>query len=145
MKRTILGTGGTGFIGSAVCRRLIAKGQRIINVNKLTYSGNLASLSSIDGHPDYRFYLYDICDAEGIARILASEDVDAAMHLAAESHVDRSIDGPESFVKTNVFGTVRAAGGRARLLARADGGAGARFSVPPCVDRRSFRRPPVRQ
>ena len=110
MKRTILVTGGAGFIGSAVCRRLISKGQRVVNVDMLTYSGNLASLASIDGHPDYRFYQHDICDSEAIARILASEDVDAVMHLAAESHVDRSIDGPEPFVMTNVVGTVRLLG-----------------------------------
>lgn len=110
MKRTMLVTGGAGFIGSAVCRRLIADGYRVINVDKLTYSGNLASVQSIANHPDYRFYRNDICDADAMARILRTGQVDSIMHLAAESHVDRSIDGPEPFVITNVVGTVRLLG-----------------------------------
>lgn len=110
MKKVILVTGGAGFIGSAVCRRLIAHGHRVVNVDKLTYSGNLASLRLIANHADYRFYHNDICDAGMMAQIMRGEKIDAIMHLAAESHVDRSIDGPEPFVMTNVVGTVRLLG-----------------------------------
>ncbi|RJT25798.1 dTDP-glucose 4,6-dehydratase [Chakrabartia godavariana] len=100
-------TGGAGFIGSAVCRHLIAQGSfRVVNVDKLTYSGCLASLAPIEASPDYVFHQADICDGEAMRRILAEEKVDRIMHLAAESHVDRSIDGPGVFVETNVVGTV---------------------------------------
>ena len=106
-KTVVMVTGGAGFIGSAVCRHLIAQGTfRVVNVDKLTYSGCLASLAPIDASPDYVFHQADICDGEGMRRILASEGVDRIMHLAAESHVDRSIDGPGVFVETNVVGTV---------------------------------------
>jgi dTDP-glucose 4,6-dehydratase len=104
--RRVLITGGAGFIGSAVCRHLIESGgYRVVNVDKLTYSGNLASLASIADDPDYRFCKVDICDRDSIASILAAEQIDAIMHLAAESHVDRSIDSPKAFVETNVVGT----------------------------------------
>ena len=106
-KTVVMVTGGAGFIGSAVCRHLIAQGSfRVVNVDKLTYSGCLASLAPIDASPDYVFHQADICDGEAMRRILASEGVDRIMHLAAESHVDRSIDGPGVFVETNVVGTV---------------------------------------
>lgn len=106
-KTTVMVTGGAGFIGSAVCRYLIAQGGfRVVNVDKLTYSGCLASLASIEASPDYVFHQADICDGEAMRRILADEQVDRVMHLAAESHVDRSIDGPGVFVETNVVGTV---------------------------------------
>jgi dTDP-glucose 4,6-dehydratase len=106
-KTVVMVTGGAGFIGSAVCRHLIAQGTfRVVNVDKLTYSGCLASLAPIDASPDYVFHQADICDGEAMRRILASEGVDRIMHLAAESHVDRSIDGPGVFVETNVVGTV---------------------------------------
>ena len=105
--KTIMVTGGAGFIGSAVCRHLIgAGGVRVVNVDKLTYSGCLASLAPIAGSPDYVFYQADICDSAEMRRIMAAEDVGAVMHLAAESHVDRSLDGPQVFVQTNVVGTV---------------------------------------
>jgi len=105
-KRRILVTGGAGFIGSAVCRHLVRSGgYRVVNVDKLTYSGNLASLDSIANSPDYCFHKVDICDRESISSILATEEIDAIMHLAAESHVDRSIDAPAAFVQTNVVGT----------------------------------------
>ena len=105
-ERRILVTGGAGFIGSAVCRRLVQSGScHVVNVDKLTYSGSLASLASIADSPDYRFYKADICDRETLASILAHEEIDAVMHLAAESHVDRSIDAPSVFVETNVVGT----------------------------------------
>ena len=105
--KTILVTGGAGFIGGSVCRHLVAQGgYRVVNVDKLTYSGNLASLASIEGHDAYAFEQADICDADAMARIFATHRPDALMHLAAESHVDRSIDGPGVFVQTNVVGTV---------------------------------------
>lgn len=104
--QTVLVTGGAGFIGSAVCRHLIAAGRyRVVNLDKLTYAGNLASLRDIEDHPNYAFHHADICDTDAVSRILAAEDVDLIMHLAAESHVDRSIDGPMAFVTTNVVGT----------------------------------------
>lgn len=104
---TILVTGGAGFIGSAVCRHLIrTERYRVVNLDKLTYAGSLGSLRDIAGHPNYVFHLADICDTRSVSRILADEKVDRIMHLAAESHVDRSIDGPMVFVNTNVAGTV---------------------------------------
>lgn len=105
--RKVLITGGAGFIGSAVVRLLVGKGYEIVNVDKLTYSGNLASLRDAEGLPNYRFYRADICDQHRMEEILASEQPDAVMHLAAESHVDRSIDGPAAFVETNIVGTFR--------------------------------------
>lgn len=103
----VMVTGGAGFIGSAVCRHLIGLGQtRVINVDKLTYAGCLASLDSIADAPKYRFYQADICDTAAMAQIMADEQVDAILHLAAESHVDRSLDGPNLFVETNIVGTV---------------------------------------
>ena len=107
MKR-ILVTGGAGFIGSAVCRHLIGKGgYHVVNVDKLTYSGNPESLRDVAGSPDYRFYQADICDQPAMLDIMRREKIDKVMHLAAESHVDRSIDGPAVFVETNVGGTFR--------------------------------------
>lgn len=100
-------TGGAGFIGSAVCRHLVANGHFVVNVDKLTYAGNLDSLRSIANHPSYRFFRADVCDGETMLEIMQSHDVDSVMHLAAESHVDRSIDGPDIFVETNVVGTVK--------------------------------------
>jgi len=105
--RTILVTGGAGFIGSAVVRLLVGTGTRVVNLDKLTYAGNLASLSSIADAPNYRFVQGDIADRDLVGALLREENVDGVMHLAAESHVDRSIDGPEIFVVTNVLGTVR--------------------------------------
>ena len=105
-QRTVLVTGGAGFIGSAVCRLLAAQGRyRVVNVDKLTYSATLGSLSSIADDPAYRFVQADICDFAAMTRIFAEYDPDAVMHLAAESHVDRSIDDPGVFVQTNVVGT----------------------------------------
>jgi dTDP-glucose 4,6-dehydratase len=102
----VLVTGGAGFIGSAVCRHLIASGRyRVVNVDKLTYSGSLESLQEVAGSPDYEFHQQDICDQSAMLDILRREKIDKVMHLAAESHVDRSIDGPAVFLKTNVEGT----------------------------------------
>tara|TARA_B100001013_G_scaffold343890_1_gene272629 strand:+ start:1227 stop:2360 length:1134 start_codon:yes stop_codon:yes gene_type:complete len=104
--KTILVTGGAGFIGSAVIRHLSNDTHHtIINVDKLTYAGNLESLISISDKRRYHFEQIDICDANEIERVLLKYQPDIIMHLAAESHVDRSIDGPDEFIQTNVFGT----------------------------------------
>ena len=108
MKRTILITGGAGFIGSHVVRLLVNKypDYRIINVDKLTYAGNLANLKDIEDKANYRFVKMDICDFEAVCQLLKVENVDAIIHLAAESHVDRSIKDPFTFARTNVMGTL---------------------------------------
>lgn len=103
----VLVTGGAGFIGSAVVRRLVAEGYRVVNVDKLTYSGSLTSLREVEDAPNHRFVQADIADARLIAALLAEERIEGVMHLAAETHVDRSIDGPAVFVETNVVGTFR--------------------------------------
>jgi len=105
MKRFLV-TGGAGFIGSAVCRYLVKeKGVSVLNVDKLTYAGNTASLKEIAQSPLYRFAQADICDRERISALFSEFQPDAVMHLAAESHVDRSIDGPAAFIETNIVGT----------------------------------------
>ena len=105
MKRVLV-TGGAGFIGSAVIRHLMqATEADVLNYDKLTYAGNLASLLSVENNARYRFVEADICDREAAARVFAQFQPDAVMHLAAESHVDRSIDGPSAFIQTNVVGT----------------------------------------
>jgi len=101
----VLVTGGAGFIGSSVVRRLLADSHAVVNVDKLTYAADLASLASIETHPAYRFEKADVCDPEGLRAIFAGHAPDGVLHLAAESHVDRSIDGPGAFVHTNVVGT----------------------------------------
>ena len=101
-------TGGAGFIGSAVCRRLAANPKYgVVNLDCLTYAGNLASLRQIENRPNYRFVRADIRDNQTVADILRGEEIDVIMHLAAESHVDRSIDGPQAFIETNIVGTFR--------------------------------------
>jgi dTDP-glucose 4,6-dehydratase len=102
----ILVTGGAGFIGSAVIRHIIQNTQdSVINVDKLTYAGNLDSLTDIKNNSRYSFSQTDICDAKAIENIFIEHQPDVVMHLAAESHVDRSIDGPKEFVETNIIGT----------------------------------------
>ncbi|NWK56820.1 dTDP-glucose 4,6-dehydratase [Verrucomicrobiaceae bacterium N1E253] len=102
----IIVTGGAGFIGSAVIRHLIQHSDwQVINVDKLTYAGNLDSLSEVSANPRYTFEQVDICDAVEIKRVFREHRPHAMMHLAAESHVDRSIDGPGEFIQTNVLGT----------------------------------------
>ena len=99
-------TGGAGFIGSAVCRHALSeRGFDVVNIDKLTYAANLASLASVDGHSGYAFHKFDICDGENIGRVLEHSQPDAIIHLAAESHVDRSISRPATFITTNVVGT----------------------------------------
>jgi dTDP-glucose 4,6-dehydratase len=99
-------TGGAGFIGSAVCRHLIRNtDHRVVNLDALTYAANLSSLDSVKDHPRYTFVHGDIADGATVAAILSDAAIDVVMHLAAESHVDRSIDGPAAFIQTNVVGT----------------------------------------
>lgn len=102
---TLLVTGGAGFIGSAVVRRALAEGRRVVNLDKLTYAANLENLASAAHHPGYAFVQADICDGEAVRQVFERYRPEAVMHLAAESHVDRSIDGPLVFVRTNVEGT----------------------------------------
>src|SRR5204862_6859848 len=98
--------GGAGVIGSAVCRLLVGeRGVDVLNLDKLTYAANLASLRPIENNPHYRFQQSDIGDRAQIGELLRSFEPDAVLHLAAESHVDRSIDGPGEFIKTNIEGT----------------------------------------
>lgn len=102
----LLVTGGAGFIGSAVIRHIIGNTTDfVVNVDKLTYAGNLESLASVRGSARYAFERVDICDRESLARVFQEHQPDAVMHLAAESHVDRSIDGPGDFIQTNIVGT----------------------------------------
>jgi dTDP-glucose 4,6-dehydratase len=102
----ILVTGGAGFIGSAVCRHLVRDtGHSVVNLDKLTYAANLASVEAVAGDPRYAFVRADICDAPAMTEVFRQYDPDAVLHLAAESHVDRSIEGPSAFVETNVVGT----------------------------------------
>ncbi len=101
-------TGGAGFIGSALIRYIINHtADQVVNVDKLTYAGNLESLTGIDHSDRYRFEQIDICDALELQRVFATHQPDAVFHLAAESHVDRSIDGPATFIETNIVGTYR--------------------------------------
>jgi len=101
----LLVTGGAGFIGSAVVRQAIADGHEVVNLDALTYAASLSNVASVAESPAYRFEKADIRDRAALDRILAAHQPDAVMHLAAESHVDRSIDGPAAFVDTNVVGT----------------------------------------
>lgn len=102
----ILVTGGAGFIGSAVIRHIIQNtNNQVLNIDKLTYAGNLESLKEIDQHSNYEFKQIDICDTEQITTAIDAFQPNAIMHLAAESHVDRSIDGPAAFIQTNIVGT----------------------------------------
>ncbi len=108
MKRNILITGGAGFIGSHVVRLFVNKypDYHIVNLDKLTYAGNLANLSDIEGRPNYTFVKADIADLDAMRRVIADHDIDGIINLAAESHVDRSIKDPMTFARTNVLGTL---------------------------------------
>lgn len=106
LKMKILVTGGAGFIGSAVVRHLINDTEYlVVNVDKLTYAGNLESLNSIEDNERYTFEHVDICDSKALKDVFENHKPDIVMHLAAESHVDRSIDGPGEFIQTNIVGT----------------------------------------
>lgn len=100
-------TGGAGFIGSAVVRQGLDRGLAVVNVDKLTYAANLDNLKGWDNKPGYAFEQADICDAEALRTVFDRHQPDAVMHLAAESHVDRSIEGPGAFIETNIVGTFR--------------------------------------
>ena len=101
----IVVTGGAGFIGSTLTRMLVSTGEDVVVVDKLTYAANLASLAPVSSSPRYKLVKQDICDLEGLKAIFAREQPDAVMHLAAESHVDRSISGSAEFIQTNIVGT----------------------------------------
>ena len=140
MTKRFLITGGAGFIGSAVVRHLVREtDHRVCVVDKLTYAGNLASLAPVANNPRYSFVRADIADADKMKSVFASYRPDVVMHLAAESHVDRSIDGPAAFMQTNIIGTyvlleAALAYWRALPNERAE-----RFSLPSYFDRRGFR------
>ncbi|MFH1842253.1 MAG: dTDP-glucose 4,6-dehydratase [bacterium] len=103
---TVLVTGGAGFIGANFIRHLLKNSdERVINLDKLTYAGNLENLAGLEDHPCYRFVRGDVCDQGLVAGLLAEEQVTAVVHFAAESHVDRSVDAPREFLDTNVLGT----------------------------------------
>ena len=104
MQRKVLVTGGAGFIGSAVCRRLVADGASVLNLDALTYAGNLQSLAMIGNAPNYRFAKVDICDRRAVAEAFETFSPDQVIHLAAESHVDRSITAGDAFIQTNIVG-----------------------------------------
>ena len=108
MKRTVLITGGAGFIGSHVVRRLVSKypGYTIVNADKLTYAGNLGNLAGLEEAPNYQFRRVDIVDKEAVGALFREFGFDGVIHLAAESHVDRSITSPDEFIYTNIIGTV---------------------------------------
>ena len=108
MKRAIIITGGAGFIGSHVVRLFVNKypEYKIINLDKLTYAGNLENLKDVENSPNYKFVRMDICEFEGVLRLMREEQADGIIHLAAESHVDRSIKDPFTFAQTNVMGTL---------------------------------------
>jgi len=101
----ILVTGGAGFIGSNLVHLLVSKGHLVLNIDKLTYAGNPRSLADLEGNPNHQLLQADICDAEAMRKAFADFRPDWVMHLAAESHVDRSIDGPGEFIQTNILGT----------------------------------------
>ena len=125
--KRVLVTGGAGFIGSAVVRHLIGRGYEVVNVDKLTYSANLQSLRSVDESPAYRFHKADIGDEDAMSGILDTEAPGAIMHLAAETHVDRSIDSPAAFIDTNVMGTFRLLGAALRYWRALDQDRQAKF------------------
>jgi dTDP-glucose 4,6-dehydratase len=105
LHKKVLVTGGAGFIGSAVCRALVREGREVLNLDALTYAANLSSLDEVAGAANYRFVHGDIRDAALVARLFEEFRPDGVMHLAAESHVDRSIAGPAAFIETNIVGT----------------------------------------
>ena len=107
-KKRILVTGGAGFIGSHVIRRFVNTypDYLIVNLDALTYAGNLENLTDVESAPNYIFEKVDICDSDHVLKVIQKHNIDSVIHLAAESHVDRSIANPMEFVMTNVIGTV---------------------------------------
>ncbi len=141
----ILVTGGAGFIGSALCRYLAADpGVRVVNLDKLTYAGNLASVNHLERLPNYRFVQADICDERLVLDVLRAERIDRIVHLAAETHVDRSIDGPAAFVETNVVGTFRLLQAALIYWRGLSGLASQRFRLPSRFDGRGLWRSSLR-
>ena len=136
MTGPVLVTGGAGFIGSALVRFLIAEtDEQVVNVDKLTYAGNLESLEQVAGNSRYRFEHVDICDGAALRDVFARHQPRAVMHLAAESHVDRSIDRPSDFIATNLVGTATLLMVAQEYLHELDGGAGTRVPFPARLDR----------
>ncbi|MES0874387.1 dTDP-glucose 4,6-dehydratase [Sinimarinibacterium thermocellulolyticum] len=128
MSETLLITGGAGFIGSALIRLLLRESDyRIVNVDKLSYAASPEALEDAPQHPRYRFERVDICDAAALTRVFAEHRPDGVLHLAAESHVDRSIDGPADFIQTNIVGTFRLLEVALGYFQSLDGPARARF------------------
>ncbi|TWU01805.1 dTDP-glucose 4,6-dehydratase [Neorhodopirellula pilleata] len=123
----IMITGGAGFIGSNLVRMALGDGHEVLNLDALTYAGNLGSLQDIADHDRYRFARVDITDADAVENVMQSFQPDAVMHLAAESHVDRSIDGPGQFIQTNVIGTFNLLQSARRHHATLDSEAAAKF------------------
>ena len=129
---TWLVTGGAGFIGGNFVLEAVARGVRVVNLDALTYAGNLDTLASLDGNPDHVFVHGDIGDRALIASLLAEHRPDAVLNFAAESHVDRSIDGPAAFIQTNVVGTLA-------LLEAARSGSAGRTAGALSVNRRQWQ------
>jgi dTDP-glucose 4,6-dehydratase len=127
--QNVLITGGAGFIGSAVVRLLVGKGVRVINLDKLTDSSNLASLKGLESASNHRFVHGDISDVPLVLSLLREEQIEGIMHLAAESHVDRSIEDPATFIETNVVGTFRLLSAALEYWRRLEGEAKANFRV----------------
>jgi dTDP-glucose 4,6-dehydratase len=123
----VLVTGGAGFIGSALVRRLIAAGEAVVNVDSLTYAGNVESLGEAASHPNHAFVRASIADGDALRATFEAHRPRAVLHLAAESHVDRSIDGPDAFIETNVVGTFRLLQAARRHLQSLEGDARAAF------------------
>ena len=136
----IIVTGGAGFIGSAVIRQAIADGHNVVNIDCLTYAANLNSLASVADNPNYVFEKLDINDGPAMMALFERHEPDAIMHLAAESHVDRSIDNPGTFIQTNVIGTFNLFTCRSVLLEWIIWRKKGQFPLPSYFDRRGLWR-----
>ena len=137
----ILITGGCGFIGSATIRHIVRhSAHEIVNVDLLTYAASIDALEEAHGHPRHRLVQADIADAEAMRRVFIETRPDAVMHLAAESHVDRSIDGPADFIRTNIVGTFTLLEAARAYFANLDADAKAPLPLPPRLHGRGVRR-----